>query len=47
MRFLPRFAVAIAFCGATSALGAQGALGVQGFGYPGGELSTRARYLAR
>ena len=42
MRFLPRFAVAIAFCGAASVAGAQGALGVQGFGYPGGELSTRA-----
>ncbi|MGH7655816.1 MAG: hypothetical protein ACREN6_14255 [Gemmatimonadaceae bacterium] len=42
MRFLPRFAVAIAFSGAASVLGAQGSLGVQGFGYPGGELSSRA-----
>jgi hypothetical protein len=42
MRFLPRFAVAAALCSAAPALYAQGALSVQGFGYPGGELSTRA-----
>jgi hypothetical protein len=42
MRFLQRFAVAAALCIGASALGAQGSLGLQGFGYPGGELSTRA-----
>lgn len=43
MRFASRFAagtVALCFWGA--ALSAQGALSLQGFGYPGGELSTRA-----
>ena len=42
MRFLTRFAVAIAVCGPAAALSAQGSLGLQGFGYPGGELSSRA-----
>ena len=42
MRFLSRFAVASALCFAAPALYAQGALSLQGFGYPGGEISTRA-----
>ena len=42
MRFLAGFAVAAALCSAAPALCAQGATSVQGFGYPGGELSTRA-----
>ena len=42
MRFLARFAIAAALCPAAPALYAQGALSLQGFGYPGGELSTRA-----
>jgi hypothetical protein len=42
MRFLSRFAVASALCLAARALCAQGALSLQGFGYPGGETSTRA-----
>ena len=42
MRFLSRFAVASVLCFAARALCAQGALSVQGFGYPGGEISTRA-----
>ena len=42
MRFLTRFALAAALCPAASTLHAQGALSIQGFGYPGGELSTRA-----
>jgi hypothetical protein len=42
MRFLPRVALAAACCAAASAAHAQGALSIQGFGYPGGELSTRA-----
>ena len=42
MRFLSCFATAAALCFAAPALYAQGALSVQGFGYPGGELSTRA-----
>ena len=43
MRFVQRFAAvaAVVYCSA-SALGAQGSLGQQGYGYPGGELSTRA-----
>ena len=41
MRFLSRFAVASALCFAAPALYAQGALSLQGFGYPGGEISTR------
>ena len=41
MRFAP-FALAAALCCAASGLGAQGAVSIQGFGYPGGELSTRA-----
>jgi hypothetical protein len=36
------FAVAASLCAATPALYAQGALSIQGFGYPNGELSTRA-----
>jgi hypothetical protein len=35
-------AVAAALCCAAPVLGAQGAVSIQGFGYPGGELSTRA-----
>lgn len=43
MRLVSRVAaVAAALCCGTAALGAQGALSLQGFGYPGGELSTRA-----
>lgn len=42
MRNLPRFAVTAALCLAAPALGAQGSLGLQGFGYPGGEQSTRS-----
>lgn len=42
MRFLSRFAVASALCFTAPALYAQGALSLQGFGYPGGEISTRA-----
>jgi hypothetical protein len=42
MRFFMRAAVAAAFCAVVPALYAQGALSVQGFGYPEGELSTRA-----
>jgi len=43
MRLLSRFvASAAALCCGAAALGAQGALSLQGFGYPGGELSTRA-----
>jgi hypothetical protein len=43
MRILPRFAVTAALCiAAPSLLLAQGSLGLQGFGYPGGEQSTRA-----
>ena len=42
MRFLSRFAVASALCLAARTLYAQGALSLQGFGYPGGETSTRA-----
>jgi hypothetical protein len=42
MRFLSRFAVASALCLAARTLCAQGALSLQGFGYPGGETSTRA-----
>ena len=42
MRFLSRFAGASALCFAAPALYAQGALSLQGFGYPGGEISTRA-----
>lgn len=42
MRFLTRFAATAALCSAATALHAQGALSIQGFGYPGGELSTRA-----
>jgi hypothetical protein len=41
IRFAP-LAVAAALCCAASVLGAQGAISIQGFGYPGGELSTRA-----
>ena len=37
-----QFAFAAALCSAGSVLGAQGAVSIQGFGYPGGELSTRA-----
>ena len=43
MRILPRFAVTAAlFLAAPSLLFAQGSLGQQGFGYPGGEQSTRS-----
>jgi hypothetical protein len=42
MRVRQRFAVVAALCSAAHALHAQGALSLQGFGYPGGELSTRA-----
>src|SRR6185312_14916219 len=43
MRFVTRLAAAAAaFCWSAAALGAQGSLGLQGYGYPGGELSTRA-----
>jgi hypothetical protein len=42
MRFLTRLAVVAALCCAARTLHAQGALSVQGYGYPGGELSTRA-----
>jgi hypothetical protein len=42
MRFVRRFAIAAALCCTASALRAQGSLGLQGWGYPGGELSTRA-----
>ncbi len=42
MRFLMRVAVAAVFGVAVPALGAQGTLSTQGFGYPNGELSTRA-----
>jgi hypothetical protein len=41
-RFLSPFAVAAALCAVAPALHAQGALSTQGFGYPSGELSTRA-----
>jgi hypothetical protein len=42
MRRIVCFAVAASLCAATPALRAQGALSLQGFGYPNGELSTRA-----
>jgi hypothetical protein len=42
MRFLPAALVAAALGFSATALHAQGALSVQGYGYPGGELSTRA-----
>jgi hypothetical protein len=42
MRFVRRFAIAASLCCTASALRAQGSLGLQGWGYPGGELSTRA-----
>lgn len=42
MRCLSRVAVAAALCLAAPAMFAQGAVSIQGFGYPGGELSTRA-----
>lgn len=42
MRSLSRTAVAAALCLTAPALFAQGAVSIQGFGYPGGEQSTRA-----
>ena len=42
MRCLSRVVVAAALCLAAPAMFAQGAVSIQGFGYPGGELSTRA-----
>ena len=42
MRFVMRFAAGAVLCCSAGALGAQGSLGLQGYGYPGGELSTRA-----
>ncbi|HEY2848660.1 MAG TPA: hypothetical protein VGI97_02195 [Gemmatimonadaceae bacterium] len=43
MRLVRRFAALAAAIGCSAAaLGAQGSLGLQGYGYPGGELSTRA-----
>jgi hypothetical protein len=42
MRLIPGLAAAAALCCAASAVQAQGALGVQGFGYPGGEQSSRS-----
>lgn len=43
MRILPRFAFTAILClAAPSLLPGQGSLGLQGFGYPGGEQSSRA-----
>ena len=43
MRPFPRCAACVlAFAGAATPLAAQGSLAVQGFGYPGGQFSTRA-----
>ncbi|MFI5244565.1 MAG: hypothetical protein ACHQQR_05015, partial [Gemmatimonadales bacterium] len=42
MRGLSRVAAAAALCLAAPSVFAQGAVSLQGFGYPGGELSTRA-----
>lgn len=42
MRYLARVAIVAVLCAAPTALQAQGALSILGFGYPGGELSTRA-----
>ncbi len=41
-RYLSRFAAAASFFAAVPALYAQGGLSIQGFGFPGGELSSRA-----
>jgi hypothetical protein len=41
-RFVSSLAVAAALCWARPALHAQGALSLQGFGYPGGQLSSRS-----